>query len=306
MNRKNIFPLIVLFLFPSLLFSGNPTGFNFLRTLVGARPSAMGGAFVAVPADIYDTIYNPAGLAAINTRQGTITYLNHLLDFQSGYAAYVHPLKQGTLGIGILFFDFGQFEGKDERNNDTGEFGANSLAFSLSYSTSLIKNVYVGGSGKFIRFQIDDFNSTALALDLGLLVSFPDKLLNIGAGVFNLGKTTSAFIDTKDDLPLNIQVGLSKRLEHLPLLVSGSLVKFTDDDGVDFRLGGEFTLTEELFLRLGYNSLGRDQKVNTDKDRLAGVSIGLGFKVNKFNLDYSFSSFGEVGSLNRLTFSGRF
>jgi hypothetical protein len=297
--------LIALILLPNLLRAENPVGFDFLRTFVGARPSAMAGAFVAMPGDIHNLIYNPAGLAALNKRQGTLSYLNHLLDFQSGFLAYAQPFHKGAIAAGLHFFDYGQFEGKDENNQDTGEFGSNSLTLSLSCSRFLKTNLAVGASAKFIRFQIDEFSETAVAADFGVMYSFPAQMLHLGLGVFNLGTTTSAFIESKDELPLNFQVGASKRLEHLPLLLSGALVKFKGE-GLDFRLGGEFNLTEQLFLRLGYNSMGQDQKVDTSKDRLAGVSFGLGFQLNSFNIDYSFSSFGEVGGLNRITVIGRF
>ncbi|MFQ5640222.1 MAG: PorV/PorQ family protein, partial [bacterium] len=271
----------------------------------GARPSAMAGAFVAMPGDIHNLFYNPAGLTALSTRQGTLTYLNHLLDFQSGFLAYAQPLFRGTAAVGLHFFDYGQFDGKDANNADTGEFGASSVTLMLGYAQNVTKNVSIGGSAKFIRFQIDSFSETAVAADIGVLYSLPDQNLNFGLGVFNVGKVTSAFIQTKDDLPFNVQFGASKGLSHLPLLVSGALIKY-ENESLDFRVGGEFSLTEQLLFRLGYNSTGQEQKVDTSKDRLAGISLGLGLKVNTFNVDYSFSSFGEVGSLNRITLVGRF
>ncbi|MFQ5603413.1 MAG: PorV/PorQ family protein [bacterium] len=297
--------LSLIIILPLQLKSQSATGFEFLRTSVGARPSAMADAFIAIPGDIHDIVYNPAGLAALSERQGTVTYLNHLLDFQSGFFAYSQPFSKGNLALGLHFMDFGQFEGKDENNNDTSDFSANSLSFSVSYARNVLKNLSLGGSAKYIRFQIDNLTETAVAVDIGVIYSLPDKKLNFGAGVFNLGKTTSAFLVTKDDLPLNIQIGASKELEHLPLMVSAALVKFKDES-IDFRIGGEFLLSEKLFLRLGYNSVGQDQKVKTGKDDLAGFSVGLGFKLNTFNIDYSFSSFGEVGSLNRITLIGQF
>ena len=282
-------------------------GFDFLRTLVGAKPAAMGGAFVAMPGDIHNIFYNPAGLSHLDKRQATVSYLNHLLDFQNGFLAYAQPLYHGTFAAAVNFFDYGNFEGKDINNQDTGSFNSNSLVLSTSYAQELtyVKNLSVGGSAKFVRFQIDNLSSTALAFDFGVMYEIQDQRVSFGAGVFNVGTTTSAFIDTKDDLPLNFQFGAAKQLEHLPLLVSGSVLKYKDDS-VDFRIGGEFTLSEQLFLRLGYNSVGQDQKVGADKDKFAGVSFGLGFKLNTFNFDYSFSSFGEVGSLNRITLVGRF
>ena len=280
-------------------------GFNFLRTFVGARPSALAGAFVAIPGDIHNLVYNPAGLTGLSKRQGTLSYLNHLLDFQSGFAAYAQPLKNGTLAFGVHFFDFGQFDARDENNQDLGEFGASSVTVQASYARRLYKQLSLGLSAKYIRFQIENFSENAVAADIGLIFEIPEENWSLGLGVFNLGTTTSAFIETKDKLPLNVQFGVSKRLEHLPLLLSLSLVKYREES-VDFRVGGEFTVTEQLRLRIGYDSVGQDRKVDTDKDRLAGVSLGLGLKIDTFDVDYSFSSFGEVGTLNRLTLVGRF
>jgi hypothetical protein len=50
--------------------------FNFLKLGVGARPSALGGAFVAVGGDVNSMYYNPAGLVKIMESQMTVMY-NH-------------------------------------------------------------------------------------------------------------------------------------------------------------------------------------------------------------------------------------
>ncbi len=304
-NRIIILIIFSVFLSPTpQLHSKNPVGFEFLRTFVGARPAAMAGAFIAVPGDIHNIVYNPAGLAALSERQGTVSYLNHLLDFQSGFMAYAQPLYNGTIALGLNFMNYGQFERMDDTGIKLGEFGANSFVFAVSYSQMIKQGLSLGASGKYIRFQIDDLTETAVAADVGINYSIESHKLNIGFGIFNFGKTTSAFVQTKDELPLNFQLGASKELEHLPLFVSGALVLYKGES-LDFRLGGEFTLSEPLLLRFGYNSVGQEQKVDTGKDNLAGFSIGLGFKLSTLNFDYSFSSFGEVGALNRITIVGR-
>lgn len=297
--------IILLFtVLPAMAVAQTVVGYDFLRTTVGARPSAMGGAFVAVPGDIHNVAYNPAGIASLVERSGTFSYLNHLLDFQSGFLAYAQPFSGGTAAASLNFIDFGSFDGRDEQDNSTGEFGANGLVLAATYGRPVMKNLTLGGSAKYIRFQIDNFTQSAVALDAGAIYSISSRGFNIGATVFNLGTTTSAFIETEDELPLNVQLGFSKVLQHLPVMISAAVVKFKDDD-IDFRFGGEIRLTEQLAARLGYNSVGQDQKVDTSRDKFAGVSIGLGFKINRFDVDYSFSSFGEVGALNRFTLVGR-
>ncbi|MCG8604696.1 hypothetical protein MJD09_06830, partial [bacterium] len=143
---------IVAFFSPTPVQSQNPVGFDFLRTLVGARASSMGGAFVAIPGDIHGLVYNPAGLAALTHRQATLTYLNHLLDFQSGFFAYSQPLVKGSIAFGLHYFDYGTFQGKDENNQATSDFGANSVTLIASYAQDVVQNLSLGGSAKFIRF----------------------------------------------------------------------------------------------------------------------------------------------------------
>jgi len=305
MKRSFCFCLVFLIGFGATKASAQTAvGYDFLRTLVGARPSAMAGAFVGMVGDVHNMAYNPAGLAFINDKRGTVSYLNHLLDFNSGFLAFAQDFGGGSVGLALSFVDFGQFDRRNELDEKIGEFGSSGLSLSASYARFVFTNVSFGATGKYIRFGIDSFAANAVAADFGVNWRFPDLDLVFGLAVQNIGTTTSAFIQTKEDLPLNFQLGLSKRLAHLPVLLSGALIKYKDDS-VNLRIGGEISFTEQLKVRIGYNTLGQDQKVDSGLDKIAGVSFGLGFQVNKFEIDYSLSSFGEVGSLNRFSLVGR-
>jgi len=109
-----IFLLICTLTFGSL-YSSDMAGFNFLRTHVGARMSAIAGAGVAIPGDISLIYFNPAGLAAINNQTIAIMYLKHVLDFHSGFIGYSHPLKRiGTVAAAINYMDYGSFDETDK------------------------------------------------------------------------------------------------------------------------------------------------------------------------------------------------
>ena len=287
--------------------SSGTAGYEFLRTHIGARPSAMAGAFISMPGDIHAIYFNPAGLAPISGRMATATYLNHVLDFQSGFVAYTQPIKNiGQIAVGIDYMNYGDFDETDVAGNKLGNFGAGSFAITSSLGRSINEDLMVGVSAKVIYFSIVEYNSTALALDLGAIYKVPFiEDMNIGLGVFNLGQAMTAFMDHKDPLPLNFVLGFSKKLAHLPLVYSVTANKYIDDD-IQFNVGGEFTLAEGVFLRVGYNSLGRDLKIGADGDQFAGISMGLGFQWNQMQFDYGLSSFGAIGYLNRATFSYQF
>ena len=289
-------------------YSSEMAGFNFLRTDVGARYSALAGAAVAIPGDVHSVYYNPAGLAILGKRVASATYLKHVLDFHAGFMGYAQQVKGiGVIGGGINYIDYGTFDETDDQGKKSGRtFGANNFVVTASLSNVLFSHLLAGASVKYIRSSIDQYSAEAYAFDLGLIYRVPfTSDLDIGLAVLNIGQSVSAFIDTKEDLPLKLIGGFSKRLAHLPLLFNASIYKHIDDD-FQFNIGGEFTLIEGLFLRFGYNSTGRDQKVKGDLDSIAGFSLGFGFHWNYYNLDYAFSSMGEVGSLNRVTFSTNF
>ncbi len=287
--------------------SPGTAGYVFLRTHVGARPSAMAGAFISMTGDIHSIYFNPAGLATIPGRLATATYLNHVLDFQSGFIAYTQALpKVGQAAIGINYMSYGDFAETDENGREIGNFSAGSFALTSSLARSINEDLLAGISAKFIYSAIDDYNSTAIALDLGMIYKAPfmDDL-QIGVGIFNLGTALTTYIDSKDPLPLNFVAGVSKKLAHLPLEYCVALNKYIDDD-FQLSAGGEFTITEGVHLRIGYNSLGRGLKIGADGDQYAGISLGLGIKWKTIQFDYGLSSFGAIGYLNRATFSYAF
>jgi hypothetical protein len=287
--------------------SSGTAGYEFLRTHIGARPSSMAGAFISIPGDIHAIYFNPAGLAPISGRLATATYLNHVLDFQSGFVAYTQQIKNiGQMAVGINYMNYGEFDETDAAGNKLGNFGAGSFAITSSVGRSINEDLMVGVSAKLIYFSIVEYNSIALALDLGAIYKVPFiEDMNVGLGIFNLGQPLTAFMDHKDPLPLNIVIGFSKKLAHLPLEYSVTANKYIDDD-IQFNVGGEFTLAEGVFLRVGYNSLGHDMKIGADGDQFAGISMGLGFHWKQMQFDYGLSSFGAIGYLNRATFSYQF
>jgi len=304
--KKLLFISLLIFLISSSLFGGDRKGYEFLRFDIGARPSGMGGAFVSFLGDLNSIYHNPAGLATLNKRSFSFSYVDHLLDFKSGTVTYSQQLfKQGIAGFGVSFLDYGEFIGRDEFGNKTATFGAKDISITASYSYTLYENLFIGGAGKFFQSSIEDYSSNGYAIDLGAIYYIPKHELNIGVSLRNFGQVITEYIKTADELPVEIKGGLSKKLAHLPLIVSFELRKFIDEE-IAYVGGGEFNFNKKLKLRFGYNSDGENQRFGTGVDRLAGISFGLGFLFKEFAIDYSFSSFGGLGNQNRFSISGQF
>lgn len=306
--KSSILALVLMLLCSAGLASttGGTAGFQFLKTHTSARSAGLAGAMVAVTPDAGALHYNPAVIAFTENRSGSFSYLNHLLDFNAGHVTALQPrLGPGTAAVAIDYMDYGDFDKRDQDNQDLGQFHAGSVAFTGGYALQPLPHLGVGLAVKYIRASIDDYASDAVAFDGGVVYHIPGQQLAIGASFANAGKVLSAYISRKDPLPTLFRVGLSKGLAHLPLMLSLQLYKYSDEEWHG-ALGGEFTVYENVFLRLGYDQAGRELHVDQPDDRFAGAAMGLGAVWRDYRIDYAISSMGALGVLNRFTLSGRF
>jgi long-subunit fatty acid transport protein len=307
MRLQRIFLTLVLCSFALPAFSQSDKVYNFLNLGVDARSSALANSFVSVPNDVNSIFYNPAGLTTIATSQASVGFFKYLLDINSGNAAYGQKYKDiGFVGAGIRYVNYGNFKKFDEQSNEIGTFGASDLALSLGFAKNINEKISYGVNVKFIYSNIDEFSSSAIAADLGMLYNAPLDKLSAGISLLNLGTQISKYASTSEDLPLNLTLGASKALDYLPLTLSvafGNLTQKEDkffDRFKNFTIGGEFVLNDYVNLRLGYNNQQRQDLKTGSGLGLAGFSAGLGVKVNKYRLDYAFNSMGNIGATHRV------
>jgi hypothetical protein len=310
----------IVFLILAAIFIGYPVRagvgtsvFEFLQTDFSTRSGAMAGAFLGMRGDINGLFHNPAGMAYTTERQFGFNYLGYLVDINGGQAGYSQRLKEyGQISASIIYFDYGNFLETDEFANPTGrEYGAHDIAFAVSYADDLEPGFKYGITAKYVHSKIDVYTASAIAFDLGLIYDAPfEENLYIGLTLANVGKQMTTYIDTDESLPLSLRIGFTKKLAHLPLEYNAVLndLNIDEDSFFDrlkkFSLGGEFTLSQMLRLRLGYNNdVHRGLDTGTGAG-FAGVSFGFGILYDTFRFDYAFSSFGDLGNVHRFGFSG--
>ncbi|MGA2667932.1 MAG: type IX secretion system protein PorQ [Ignavibacteria bacterium] len=313
MPNKNHYPFYVIFLIFLLsslcTYSQERPAFDFLRVDPTARSSALAGAFETYTDDPNIIFFNPAGLSTINKKQVSATFGKYLLDINFGTASFAMKYKNiGWLGAGVKYFNYGSFDYTDENGVTNGTFHANDIMFSVGYSNLIYDMVNYGINVKYIVSQIAEYSSNAIAFDLGLLYIIPDQDLNIAFTVNNYGKQLVAYISSKEKLPVDVRLGVSKRLEHLPVRLSLSLsnlndntIKFLDVKRLkSFSLGGEFYLSDYVSARIGYNNEYRQDLQLGSSIGITGFSAGLGIKfLDKYKFDYSLNSLGKIGSTHR-------
>ena len=314
--RKWLIILFLLYIANENIRAGDGTsGFEFLRTEYSSRAASMGRAFVAMRGDINGLYHNPSGMAYFDQNQFVVNYTDYLIDFGGGFAAYSHRLPGlGQLSGSIIWLNYGEFDETTEFAQQTGRtYGAYDLAFAISYADVLEEYFSYGVTAKYVHSKIDTYTADAIAFDFGLMYSAPfSENLYFGLSLLNVGKPLSAFVETKESLPLSLRLGVAKKLEHLPLELNVSLndLNVNESDFWDrlakFSIGGEFTLSQLIRLRLGYeNELHSDLDTGQGSG-FAGVSMGFGLYWKDYRFDYGYSSYGDLGGTHRFGIYGSF
>jgi hypothetical protein len=302
------------------------SAYTFLKIGTGAKSQALGGAFVGLADDETALYYNPAGLTAdgesyevyddlLDTpkrkqilNRFTASYINYLLDFQYGFIGYIRNLDDRTAaGLSIAYQNYGTFNRLNDAGDRLGTFGASDMAVGLSYSKRVRSNLSLGGTGKFIYEKIDVYSSNGLALDAGLMYLISDDgSTRAGLALTNLGAQLSGLTKAhKDKLPTKVAIGLSHRLRGLPTVFTTEIGKPFDNEFY-LSLGIEVVSLSPFFLRIGWTSAGRDYKTGSDGDNLAGFAGGFGYSYREYTVDYSYSSYADLGSVHRVSLGAGF
>ncbi len=307
-SAPSILILLALLCIPHRVCTQTDGTYNFLRNDVGARAAGLAGSLVSVSDDPTMIFYNPAGLASISKLRASFGFFKHLMDINSGYATIATQIPNlGAVGVGIVYINYGEFKQTGEEGQDLGTFGAGELALTLGYGGIIEEGLTYGANMKFIYSQIADARSSAMAVDLGLqYIAVPNRL-TLGASVLNLGTQLSPYVNTREDLPLDVNIGFALYPEHLPAALLFGFHRLSDhadnfgDRLRNFTSGVEFTPGPNVHLRFGYDNARRQDLKIASSAGLAGISIGGGISTEMYSVDYTFSSLGSIGAIHRIS-----
>lgn len=273
---------------------------SFLDIGVGARALGMGGAYTALADDANSLYWNPAGLAKLEKREFTASHAEMYESTRLDFLAYAHPTSQGTFSAGLTYLSQGKIEGRDSLGRPTAGYDASDAALSAGYARKL-GFAELGASVKYIRSHIGSTEAQTVAADVGAKRDFGN--ISVGAALRNLGPGLK-FADQRSDLPLRLAAGAAYKFAggHAAAV---ELINGPRGAGTDVAFGGEFQAVKNLYLRGGYTT----QTAITGGsgfDVARGLTLGLGFRNEKWSLDYAVLPSGELGRSHRFSLGARF
>jgi len=309
---------------------GGQSTYQFLNLVSSPRQAALGGKVLTnIDWDVTQAIYNPSAINIEMDNQFALNYTNYLGGIKYGTAAYAYTVDRRvqTYHAGITFINYGDFIGYDEDGNQTSNFSGSEIALSIGYAAQIaFSDFYAGANLKFINSSLERYNSFGVATDLALMY------INEGLGfqgtlvIRNLGTQITTYADRRESLPLEIALGLSQKLENVPLRwhltfenlqqwpigvpnparVTTDLEGNQEQEKVGFLaqvvrhtiLGAELFPDKGFNIRLGYNFRRAEELRIENQRNFSGLSAGFSVKLNKLRFSYTYAKYTAAANSN--------
>lgn len=315
---------------------GNGT-FKFYNMINPARTAALGSSnFLAIKDnDISLMMANPSLITSEVDNRLAMTFTDGYTDINYGIASYGKDFgKVGSFVGSMQFANYGDFQYADAAGNQQGTFNAGDYALTVGWGRKLDSAFSIGANLRSIYSSLEDYTAFGLAVDVAGTYSSKSNF-TVSVAARNIGRQLKSYTSgNTEPLPFELQLGLSKRLPHLPFRYSVVLthlekwdLTYTDpiDNSIDqltgepasnntndgfldkamrhVVLGGEFVPSKILSFRFGYN-YQRRQELKLDTHRaMVGFSWGIGLKISKFNFSYARATYHLAGSPNIFSLS---
>ena len=302
--------------------TGGRAVFSFLTLPQSVRGAALGGYLLAVrDADPLSSIGNPSLLSEKNDKSLSVLFSDYFADAFYGGANYWFSNHLGSFRAGVQAVSYGKFDGYDLYGNESGTFSAGDYALSLGFGRELIPDkLSMGMNVKGIFSYYETYFSAGLAVDVAASYYNDEKDFCMSLAAVNIGAQFVSYADERESLPMDLQMTVSRKLEHLPArfyfvfhhltrwnlayddpndpyleydVVSGKareksgVETFVDNALRHFVLGLEIEPAKVLSLQFSYNYGMRKEMRLYGKPAFTGISYGFSLHVKRFDLQFA-------------------
>lgn len=286
--------------------------YQFLTLPYSAKATALGGINISnLGSDLGLAMYNPAQLDPAMDKMLHLSVKSYFSDIKQYDFSGAHfiPKKNWVLGWGLHYMGYGNIKMTDVSGNEMGNFIANDYVAQVSMASSFRKNIILGATLKLVQSNYGIYKSSGLAMDLSIAYTSSSRLLRASILANNVGAQIKSYTE-KERLPLNIIMGVSKKLENAPIQFSLTAQRlsiwnntlydpsFYNQEGYKAPssvqdifnhviIGAEANIGEQVSLDFGYNFLRRfDLNIQNQQNWFNGFSAGLGLKLPRVTIQY--------------------
>lgn len=330
---RYLVPFLAVLLLSQHVFSQKvgSTSMQFLKVMPCARATAMGDAYSVLASGAEAVFWNPAGVALVDQREISLTYLKWIFDTQQEALSFAMSLGSiGAVGVQLQYVDFGEMEeaiwawpytGNEQPGLTGRTFRPYAYLVGITYANRLTDRFSTGISMKYVHESLFDGQSinaidntgnpatvntwgNGLIFDFGLSYNTGFRTVRLAASMQNFGADVR-FASERSPVPLALRVGVAADLigDNALLLPSGDSrvgVAFDlfqpNDYAQQAHVGVEYVYAGTVAVRAGY-------KFNYDADGFtAGIGIQQPLLQTKVSFDYSYGALHyNLGNVHRIS-----
>lgn len=321
MKRHWIFTLLMTLAGASVAQDGT-TVFPFLRLPHSAHAAALGGENITTIADdLTLAFHNPALLSNVADRTLNLNFTSYIEGSKVASAAFSRQFgERSAWAATVQYMDYGDITETDINNNELGQTSAKDMAIMGTYNYLLSERWSGGVTAKLIHGNYAEYTSFAIGVDLGVNYFDAEKDFSASLVLKNLGGQVKSFDNEHEKLPLNMQVGFTKRLAHAPIRLSVTLDDLThwesayynpEEKDISFGdlllnhmvLGVEITPSDRFYLAAGYNCKRGHELKADGGSKWTGVTLGGGLQLKRIKLGAAYANYHTAASSLVLNFS---
>ncbi len=298
--RKVVFVLITTLSALQVFAQESQEVFSFLRLPVSAHVAALGGDNITLDDDDPTVVFhNPALICNTSDKSINLNFMTYMEGAKTASASFVKGWgERGTWAVSAQYMDYGSMKETSIDNIEQGSFSAKDIAVAGTFAYLLSDRWSGGVTLRFISSSIASYNAIGIASDLGL--NYYDEVhgWSISAVAKNLGGQVKAYQDEYEKIPIDLQLGISKRLAAAPLRFSATLSRLNRWDTSFIQhvaLGVDVFIGESIYIAGGYNFRRRDEMKISEGDGSsshgAGLSVGAGLTLKRFKLSAAYAKY---------------
>ena len=300
MMRKGVLVVITTLLALAVRGQESQEVYSFLRLPVSAHVAALGGDNITLTDDDATVIFhNPALISNVSDKTLNLNFMTYMEGAKTASASFVKAYKErGTWGVSAQYMDYGTMKETTMENIETGTFSARDIALAGTFAYLLGNHVSGGITARFITSHIASYSSAAAAIDLGINYFDEERGWSLSAVAKNLGGQVKAYEDDFERIPLDLQLGVTKRLIGSPLRLSATLSRLNNwDQGLikHLAVGADLLLGDNIYVAAGYNFRRSSEMKISDSDgdsnHGAGLSLGAGLQLERFKLHVAYAKY---------------
>ena len=298
--KKVVFALFGILFTLMMKAQESQEAFTFLRLPVSAHVAALGGDNVTIDDDDPTLIFhNPALICNTADKSINLNFMTYMEGAKTASASFIKAWgERATWGVSAQYMNYGSMKEMTPDNIELGDFSAKDIAVAGTFAY-LLSNRWSGGvTLRFVSSSIAGYNSIGIASDLGLNYFDEERGWSISAVAKNLGGQVKAYQDEYEKIPLDLLIGVSKRLNAAPIRFSATFSRLNRWDTSFIQhvaLGVDVFIGESIYIAGGYNFRRRDEMKVSDGDGSsshgAGLSVGAGLSLKRFKLNVAYAKY---------------